>query len=215
VTAPFPLVVLLNGPPYSGKDTASKAIRATPVFFASEVRISEALKLATHALYGLPQDTPRDAFDHCKDVPSELFGGLTPRAAYILVSEDVIKPSLGKDWLGKVALQKIRRAAAGGAHVIPVPDSGFLSEVGLIVEGLGHDSVMLVNIHSPLRGCSFAGDSRGYITVPGVYTVQLYNDERDNPAPYESAVRRAVALRLEMLIVDRQIIPETPPCPTA
>jgi hypothetical protein len=188
----LPLVVLLNGPPYAGKDTAAKIVARGWTSGADLVRVSDALKRIAHTLYGLPPDTPCEAFNHCKDEPRPEFGGKTPRSVYIWVSEVMVKPLLGEDWFGKVAAMKVRRAGGGAARIVSVPDSGFALEGLAMRDDLGAHNMLLLRIHAEARGCTFAGDSRSYIDVPGVHTADLYNDIQGDTRVFEMEVRREV-----------------------
>ena len=174
-------VVLLNGPPRAGKDTAANAICAA---FPQTLKLgfSAHLKRATHAAYGLPQD-PIDAFEHVKDERRDEFFGMTPRKAYIAHSEDYMKPLHGKAVFGRLWL---RGAKASGAPLIVVPDSGFVDEALVGVNEVGANNAMLIRIHADGRGKTFAGDSRSFINLPGIATHDLTND--GDEAAFRSSV---------------------------
>lgn len=161
--------VLINGPKRSGKDTAAKALVASR---NDVVRIGFAdhLKNATHAAYGMPE-VQFDRFEAVKDSPREEFFGLTPRAAYIAHSEQYMKPLHGKDVFGRIFM---RAANFARAPVIAVPDSGFASEVEPLIEAVGREQILLLRIHR--EGHDFTGDSRSYIDLPGVTTIDLVNN---------------------------------------
>ena len=179
-----PAVIFLNGPPRAGKDTlANHLCRVLPGF--RNVKLSAVLKERTHALYGMPY-APHDAFEAVKGEPHPEFMGLTPRQAYINVSEMLFKPAHGADVFGRI-LAEYMEAAAEGA-LLPgfvVSDSGFAAEAAPIVERFGAVNCQLVRIHAEGRGCSFAGDSRSFIELPGVRTADLHNDAPD-PAGFLS-----------------------------
>lgn len=156
-------VVFLNGPPQCGKDTLGEHIVQTCPGFRL-VKFAESLKVRTHALYGRP-DLPHDAFEKCKDEPNEIFLGLTPRRAYIRVSEGYLKPTHGEDVFGTFLLQKIAKEDSG-ARAFVISDSGFVPEAQCLLRHFNGDNCILVRIHAEGRGCSFKNDSRGYITLP-------------------------------------------------
>jgi hypothetical protein len=164
-------IVLLNGPPRAGKDTAANAICAA---YPQGLKLgfSHHLKRATHAAYGLPQD-PIDAFEAVKDQHRDEFFGLTPRQAYIAHSEDYMKPLHGKKVFGRLWL---RSALASGAPLVVVPDSGFVDEALVGIHEVGEANALLIRVHAEGRGKTFAGDSRSHISLPGVTTVDLHND---------------------------------------
>lgn len=167
----FP-VVLLNGPPRSGKDFAASAICAA-FSGAAVLKLAGPLKRATHEAFGLA-DAPHDAYEDCKDVPHEDFGGLTPRAAYIAMSEQGIKLAFGTRHFGSTLARRIDRMRLSRTGCMAVvSDSGFADETAAIAEAVGRASVLLLRLSR--AGCSFAGDSRSYISLPGVVAVDIHN----------------------------------------
>jgi hypothetical protein len=171
----FP-VVLLNGPPRVGKDTAGRAIERS-VYGTHTLKFAEALKRATHALYGLA--VPPHYYEETKDIPSHVFFGRTPREAYIEVSERMTKPVAGADHFGRVMAKQIDRARRSGARLVVITDSGFASEVGPVAEAVGSDAVLLIRLHGDKRGCTFAGDSRSHLDLPGVATRDIRNEDSE------------------------------------
>lgn len=169
-------VVLFNGPPYSGKDTAAKHIMLN-IPRSRVMKFAGMLKRSTHMDFGMPPELPDDAFDNCKDKPNEAFFGQTPRQAYIDKSEKRQKPFLGEDIYGRVLLRRMWRAYQEGVRVFLISDSGFAPEARAIMKVVDRSQIMLVKIHADGRGCSFAGDSRSYISLPGVHTVNVANDD--------------------------------------
>lgn len=160
-----PRIILLNGPPQAGKDTAAQAI-ATAWPHARVDRFAGPLKAATHTLFGL--DPNPDAFETVKNLPCEEFGGLTPRAAYIIMSERAIKPAFGVDFFGNALVRRL-----AGAALAVVPDSGFEAEAEPVISHFGPANVLLLRVHRP--GFDFRQDSRSYIEIPGVATMDVRN----------------------------------------
>ena len=164
-------VVLFNGPPRCGKDTAAEALRLA-IQGARHLKFAGAVKDATHAIFGLEVRT--DAFEHCKDIPSPEFAGLTPRQAYIRFSEVAIKPAFGKTRFGHAAARRVLGAEDAGATLVAISDSGFAEETIPVIEAVGRENVLLIRIHRP--GCTFDGDSRNYIYPPGIRSEDLSNE---------------------------------------
>lgn len=164
-------VILLNGPPQCGKDTLGSMVRE--LASAQVAKFAYFLKYATHGLYGFLQRNKSipamDGFEKSKDKPHEFFLGLTPRQAYINVSETYMKRHHGEAIFGELLLQDIR----GVARVV-VTDSGFAEEAQILVDAFGKDQIHLVQLSRP--GCSFEADSRGFIELPGVYTSPINNN---------------------------------------
>lgn len=166
-------VILLNGPPRCGKDTAGKAI--VTALGGEVAKFADALKVATHALYGMTWKAA-DAFEDTKEIPSGCFFGRSARAAYIEVSERMVKPVLGQEFFGRVLAQKLVQRRDAGCALVAVTDSGFAHEATPVVNAIGAKNVLLVRIHAEARGCSFRGDSRGYIELLGVATMDVLSD---------------------------------------
>jgi len=166
-------IILLNGPPGSGKDTLgnhlSRWLDGAPVTY----KFAEPLKRGVYVLYGLDYNLPLDYFEATKEEPSPLFNGLSFRQACIQFSEKQVKPFLGEEHFGEMFVRKIIR---DNPKIAIVTDSGFISEVNPVVREFGHDNILLVRIHAEKRGKTFKGDSRSYISVPRVHTIDLYND---------------------------------------
>ena len=154
-------VIFLNGPPRCGKDTLAEHIaKVLPGF--TVVKFAHVLKEKTHALYGAPE-IPHDFFEHCKDELSTFFLGVTPRQAYIAVSEKLLKPLHGEEIFGELLVNKMS-TLNGRAFIIS--DSGFVSEANPVLKEYGAENCALIRIHAKGRGCSFRNDSRSYINLP-------------------------------------------------
>jgi hypothetical protein len=110
-------IICLNGPPGSGKDTGAFAIlgfcaRHAAWMQGTHEKFAEPLKAGVHKLFGMFEgwnrfDNPTHA--HLKDeVHRDLFG-MTPREAYIWMSEKCVKPLLGEDAFGQMMEHNLRR----------------------------------------------------------------------------------------------------------
>ena len=184
-------VVFLNGPPGAGKDTAGHAI--VEEYFDTEIaKFAEPLKRMTHAMYNLPSDLDPEFFDAVKDEPRSEFYGKTPRQAYIFTSENIIKPHFGDDYYGKLLLRTLWRLYQTGVRLVAVTDSGFSPEAWPTIHLVGKENCMLLRVHAEGRGKTFSGDSRSYIELPGVYTVDIHNNGKD-VVDFGYVARREVA----------------------
>ncbi|MDB5415072.1 MAG: hypothetical protein JWR10_3407 [Rubritepida sp.] len=167
-----PYVVFVNGPPRAGKDTLANAVAnrlgARPVKFAG------VLKERTHAAYGLHY-APHGHFEACKDQPRDEFLGITPRQAYIAFSEQMMKPLHGAGVFGRMLLDDMlfHKLAAG----FIVSDSGFAAEAAPVVERFGAINCLLLRIWR--SGHDFSGDSRSYIELPSVETLEVSNNDTE------------------------------------
>lgn len=182
-------VVLFNGPPRCGKDTAGNYLhtitpRSRPMKFAGT------LKRSVHMDFGLPYGLPDDAFEQCKDQPHPAFFGMTPREAYIQKSEQRQKPFLGPDIYGRCALRRVWRSYQEGIRVFYFTDSGFELEAWPIVHEIGEENTLLCRIHADKRGKTFAGDSRSHISMAGVRDYDL--DNNDSIDDYTANLRHLI-----------------------
>lgn len=162
------VVLLLNGPPSSGKDVLAEMLisklggvkqqfkdalyKHTAVLFQME--LSAFVKLAT--------------VRGTKDLSTPSLQGYSPREALIFTSENVYKPTYGQDYFGKYTTSKLEE----GYNF--VADSGFKIEAEVVTDHVG--KVLLVRIYRD--GCTFEGDSRNYINLDhkGTPSLDLYNN---------------------------------------
>ena len=174
-------IILLNGPPRAGKDYAGAALlehlpAGTPI-----LKFAQELKERTHALYRLVDAfgnlCPHDHFEDRKDTPLVEFEGLTPRAAYIAVSERLIKPLHGERIFGEWLARRIDQLEVG---TVVITDSGFVPEAEVLVEKFGAENCLLARIHR--EGYTFAGDSRSYLDLShlNVQCTDINNDGTDS-----------------------------------
>lgn len=168
---------MFNGPPRAGKDTAADLLYSylnkiegiTPYRYA----FARPLKEATHALFGIKCDW--EAFEYTKDLKQEKFFGLSPREAYIKVSEEMVKPVLGKDHWGKVFLNYIEGLPTIGETVVVISDCGFIDEIQPIKKKIGSHNIFMIYVTR--EGTSFKNDSRSYIEDPSLPGYTLDNNE--------------------------------------
>lgn len=158
-------VIVFNGPSGVGKDTAVRTVLSylfthAPYMNTKHFKFAEPLKRATHALYGA--DWSWDYFDRPdmagkKDVPCGEFFGLSPRQAYISMSEDYAKKQ-DEQFFGWIMRRRIG-AHMGNVHLIS--DSGFAEELEPTIKYVGPENILIVELYAD--GKSFVGDSRNYI----------------------------------------------------
>lgn len=164
-------LIFLNGPPRSGKDFAGGILydRSDLGRTNMDAKLSAILKVRTHALYLLfdhfSQPLWHGHFENYKDTPIPEFYGLTPRQAYIAVSESWMKPTHGQGFLGELLVAKLRsfekQVSGRWTHIIT--DSGFVEEAESLVDAYGKDNCTLVRIYR--EGYDFSSDSRSYIAL--------------------------------------------------
>ena len=163
-------VILLNGPPNSGKDTIADImvdkIGAKHLMFKSKLYVDTAKYLEQPL-----QDLMFVCSDRLlKEQPSIPLNDriVTPREALIYVAEEVIKPRKGSDYYQEYIAELLE----DGLTVIS--DSGFDDDVEVMSQEA--DDVLLIRLYR--KGCSFKTDSRGYILEadPCLYPNVTYID---------------------------------------
>lgn len=172
-------ILLLNGPPGCGKDTLGNML--CQKYDLGHLKFSRPLKDAAYALYSALQgdgDKHQMSQDYLetlgKDIPEEFFLGRTPRDAFIALSEKLLKPLHGQDIFGHLLVNQIEDWIDMGRTDFVVTDSGFDPEARVLVDRYGGQNVALVRLRR--RGCSFVGDSRGYVDMPGMALFDIPNN---------------------------------------
>jgi energy-coupling factor transporter ATP-binding protein EcfA2 len=123
-----------------------------------------------------------DYFEYSKDLQCHLFNYNSPRAAYIQLSEYIVKPYFDDEFFGKVFCSRLKlltanqKLAIQKAHnmnvhfdydpFIFVSDSGFEAEARPLLKEFHPYNCLLLIIDAAARGKTFEGDSRSYIELP-------------------------------------------------
>ena len=153
-------VVIFNGPPRSGKDTAVNTIWQLLDRSCIHIKMADPITNSVKSLFGIQFADWQHIYNNFKDAPHPQLQGMTPREACIWLSEEVVKPKFGKDFFGRIAARRCTDAIDGGYTVL-MSDGGFLDEVQCIVDHVGSEHVVLVHLHRP--GFDFANDSRSLL----------------------------------------------------
>lgn len=149
-------ILLLNGPPRSGKDTLAKLLETKYGFH--HLKITSRWKERVHALYGMnPEQYPHDFFEETKDTPQAAFMGISPRQAYIKVWEDYFLPAHGENVLMDWLIDDIDNSPS---NFIVISDLGFDREATYLFNYFGN-TALAVKIFR--QGFEYKNDSRGYI----------------------------------------------------
>lgn len=158
-------IILFNGPPGCGKDTAAQAL--APEY--TELKFAWHLKECVHKIFGL-DGPPVAEYEKYKDDPEFLGGNVTLRQAYIQLSEHFFKPLFGPRYFGEIVARWIEER---NLDKVTISDSGFAEEAQALVDTFGKENITLVRLHR--EGCTFEGDSRGYLELDGIATIDLTN----------------------------------------
>jgi hypothetical protein len=155
-------VIILNGPPGSGKDTIAEELRAADF---GHLRVKT--KLFSQAI-----EMSRISFSEwfqryndrkLKETPWDRLGGLSQREFLIKISEEWVKPIFGKDYYGRVAGEAAADELLWDNSVV-FSDGGFQEEFDTIKSIVGKENILLVRLYR--EGTSWDGDSRGYLKNP-------------------------------------------------
>ncbi len=178
-------ILLVNGPPDSGKDTVGRLMKEL-VHDCRTVKMSRPLKCGAaalfYALHGyleecngmIPGALLDDAYyEDKKDKPLPRFFNKTFREVLKSLSEDWIKKQFGEDFFGKLLAPKIERMPE---QYIVVTDSGFEAEALPLIDAFGVENITLLRLGRV--GCNFRKDSRGYIYLPLEVEVHIINNNQ-------------------------------------
>jgi len=152
-------VIILNGPPNSGKDVAARELVTRlngEGIYCRHLQFKDRLIEITKAIYGIGADRWEEIYTReGKEKCLHELGGLSPRQALIHVSEEIIKKSFSRDYFGEAAAGDLTE----GVNVFS--DGGFVEEVRPIISKVGVKNVLIIRIHR--TGHTFQGDSRKYL----------------------------------------------------
>lgn len=170
-------VVIMNGPPSSGKDDAAKFLVSKIKSFntnALHKEVKENLFNAVKSAYGVSEDVWNELYQReNKELPSYYLVNngiaISPRQAMINMSENVLKPLFGKSVFGKMAANSVVENA-----INVFSDGGFVEEAICLTDRVGGVNTLIIQIER--QGCTFEGDSRGYITLPNVKCIRITNN---------------------------------------
>lgn len=176
-------VVLLNGPPSSGKDTAANFIVEDfrrRGYLVYHERFSKPLKHFWGSALG--HDTNVFGWNGLEATKEQKIPalGLSYRDCQISLSEDYMKERFGINVFGRLMVERLRRYrdlyGDGRPVLVVIPDSGFAEEARPVVDAVGADSVLLLRLCR--EGTTYTGDSRSYIQLPDVRSIAVVNQDK-------------------------------------
>lgn len=174
-------IILFNGPPRSGKDTAADLTEhelrwkypTARCKFANGLRcMAEAAIEASGLLTEDSEIVPLFFSEYLKDKKSKDLCGRTPREVLIQMSEGFVKPLFGKDFFGKVLAHQIKQVKVDKTSLFLISDSGFQEEAEVLMKEFGSENILLIRLHA--NGKDFEGDSRSHI-YPDVQSADVHN----------------------------------------
>lgn len=182
-----PYVIFLNGPPGSGKDYAAEVLMHDSGLHIEAHKFAAPIKRSIAILC----NTSVKAMEHNKTKIMSPYG-VTGRQMMIDFSEKWMKPAYGKDIFGRLLAEHIGAimqmhdqdekagfkpdetgVPVGNPDLFVITDSGFDYEAEHVLKLFGNDNALLIRLHR--EGHTFEGDSRSYIELPEVHTIDVYN----------------------------------------
>lgn len=148
------LFIVLNGPPYSGKSTASRELSRMLNEKARTISDSFAAPMK-HFIATLLGEAYADMD---KDKPRPELSGYSVRQFLIDLSQNYMKPRYGDDVYGRMLLHRALRYPGKKPRFVVCDDGGFAEELAAL------DNHLLVRVERP--GHDFSSDSRTYLPDP-------------------------------------------------
>lgn len=155
-------LLILNGPPRCGKDTAANYIHENIKVSSSLVKMSQPLKSGLAMIFNLNL-AQIGQLEGDKETPSQQLYGMSWREAQIWLSESAMKKRFGVTIFGRIAAKKMSTIPE---DLVIISDAGFEPELLPILNGYHLTEhkltkVLLLKIRRPL--CDFKNDSRSYL----------------------------------------------------
>lgn len=151
------MIVIMNGPPGSGKDTITNLLLDKHTAHFSHWEFKRPMWDIARATLGYKYYTFKMLYDDrlFKEKPVTFLSGLTPREFFIHISESWCKPLFGEKYFGERAFAYVK----GRPDNIIFSDGGFPLELFPMLEG--GMKVLVVRLHR--KNHTFSGDSRNYL----------------------------------------------------
>jgi hypothetical protein len=176
-------VILFNGPPGVGKDTAARVVQKPIRDYykrwnaVEHFKMAEPLKKGVHAIFNLFYSPEHyDAYPDEKNAKHELLFGMSPREAYIWMHK-VLAKKFGDDIVARLMLNKLHNTR--DVKCVLLSDGGILEEQRVIVNYVKPHNYKIIEIRSPDH--TFEGDSRKYLgealkkEFPNIHYEKVWN----------------------------------------
>jgi hypothetical protein len=173
-------LVLFNGPPRSGKDTAVECFQDIDWDISSFKFAQPLHDNARMTIFPLVGENRYMYYSEEAKNEIILELGVSYRDFCIKLSEEYYKPNFGKDIFGRIQagyIKHIIESTQWERNIFACSDSGFVDEVRPVIEVIGAENVMLVHLYRD--GCSFIGDSRNYVDLSdfGIKPWEVHNTD--------------------------------------
>jgi hypothetical protein len=183
------MIILLNGPPRSGKDTAAEFI--IQLLGNSKVhheKFSKPMKSGLRRMFDY-SDTEMKALEKYKETEQvtahEDRGLISWRQMQIELFKH-LERVYGEDVLGRIFLQRNRNN--GKMHTV-ISDAGRTVELAPLIKQVPYGQLGLIRLSRP--GCSYAGDIREDVKSEGIEHVAHIDNIHDKDM-YKVQIRRVL-----------------------
>lgn len=186
-------VILINGPPQSGKDTLRsvlyKHLSPTCNCFSRDFKDGIFSVLQWEALFRLTQPN-LESYDY-----EYLKNNYNLRQVLIDFSEKTIKPNFGQDVWAKVFCRVVENTHKVGSILRPksvgiCADLGFKEELETVENYFGPENVLVISIYRD--GKTFDGDSRHRITFGNSKNLVFINNDLNIEKSYKEQIAEEV-----------------------
>lgn len=162
-------IMILNGPPRCGKDTAAEAIVSYFGFdVCKHVKFSAPLKDIASSILGYDQRTLEINKDKILQGNDISFRDAQIHT-YIQLAQ-----VYGEDWLGKWLVNSLDNY---DHEFFVVSDGGRAADIRSLLRVIAPNDLQIVQIMR--EGCTFSGDIRSYISAHNVRTRPIVNKNRE------------------------------------
>lgn len=170
------MIILFNGPPGAGKDIAADYFKK---FGFKHLSFKYQLFKETIKHFGVDEEWFMNGYNNRseKEMPSSLLGNRSRREAMIYVSEDIVKPQRGLDYFGRLVAEEVDLQKN-----YAISDGGFVHELIPIIEKVGNDNFILVQLTR--HGHDFSIDSRRYFQGFGIKKEYVLGHETQVDSKY-------------------------------
>lgn len=150
-------LILISGPPRSGKDTMADIFSKEHNFWKE--KFAKPLEDGLRGFFGLASEPYRIWRNEKKE---QVYppAGVSFRKAMQTLSEEWAKPTMGSDIFGRLAADRLLDPLLDGIRRFVFSDCGFTAECLPVMRHFHPDEIHLVRIYR--EGCSFLGDTRDY-----------------------------------------------------
>ena len=152
------MIILLNGPPRSGKDTAAGFV-VKYLSHTTHYKLSRPLKGAVHKIFDISGEVTGH-FEANKESPSPHLLGRSYRQTQIDLYL-MLESHYGPDVLARLLIRYLKKNDAS-KHIV-LSDCGRTAEGQALVSHFGGDKVARIKLFRP--GCDFSQDIREYVKI--------------------------------------------------